>query len=280
MSAKSGLSKLLSRGSSGFPSVVTLIDKENMKPEERHSHRKTLIALSEFSESFRKNGKDGSMLEFSNLMDCYFAPDERDIENIHPSELLDACPRALYYRITDVEPTNKVSRGVGAKTMRTFHVGSWYHWYIQNLLYRSGILKKHEVEFHNKELRLIGKADGLIILVGEDLILEIKTINSYGYGGVVKRGKPLDHHIYQASIYAKELKVSKILFLYINKDTSDMFEVILLEKDFKDYQEDAYEKVNIVHDAVDKGTPPKRPCMSPMDDMAVKCAYCNHCFKL
>jgi hypothetical protein len=278
------LGKLLSREKGALPSIINLIDQQNLKPEVQYSQRLVNLRLNEFKEALRTKGKHGAMTEFALLYDAYTASDSRDVDNIHPSELMSACSRAMYYRVTDTPKTNKSQRKIDARTMRTFDLGKWCHLYIQNLLYKAGVLKTHEAPFHNKELRFIGSADGILwfeLNVGDvHAILEVKTINDYGFRQVVAMGDAKLEHVFQASTYAKELKCDYIYFLYFNKNTSELFERVYEAHEFKETQTDAYNKIYTVWDAIDNNDVPKRVCKSPLDTEALACAYCNHCFNL
>ena len=274
------LAKLLTRGAKGFPSVVTAIDRELMKDEKMFSERAVIIALNFLSEAI-KNHEPPHVIQqaYQTFVDRFNAPRPRRRDVIHPSGLYYDCPRMLYYRLTDVEPANKAIRH-DAKTQRTFDVGHWYHKYIQKTLMTCGLMLEDEVFVQNKDLHLQGHCDGKIQLEGVVMTGEIKTANSRSYANVVKSGRPMDAHIYQASIYARELNLDYLIFLYVNKDTSEIHEIILNKSEFQSYQDDAYEKIHGIVDAVKKGVEPARVCGSAIDDRAMKCEYCNHCFKL
>lgn len=278
--------KKRSEKSGGIPSLVNIIDRQVLIESRKVSDRNTLIAACRELLAALLDGKPISDINevFDYLSELMAHSQPRDVDNIHPSELLGACNRALYYRLKKVPRSNTSSR-IDAKTMRIFDLGSMVHKYIQTLLLRAGVLKKAEVGFFNAKLRLIGHADGLLyfsISNGEGIraILEIKTINSFGFQKLMKQGKPNDYHVYQASIYAKELNADTIVFLYFNKDTSDIIDFVVHKKDFAEYQQDAYDKVQRINDAVDNDLIPPRICKDATDSVALECVYCNHCFNL
>jgi CRISPR/Cas system-associated exonuclease Cas4 (RecB family) len=288
----------------GVPSVVNIIDAE-LKKESRkiytprvvvHSVRKFLDCLQTGADAETTQGA------FDVLVHEFNMPHKRDSENIHPSELLGGCPRAMYYTITNVPRSNERAE-IDPQLQRIFDHGTWAHRYLQMLLRKAGILEAAEVGFYNRQLRLIGHTDGVLRFILETerwvdmylpgllftsvpmqntvrVILEVKTINSFGFSGIMQRGKPIAKHIFQAIIYATELKIDKILFIYYNKDTSALKEYLINVADYKEYQEDAYEKLEMVNDHAKRKDPPKRMCKTPTEEMALGCVYCNHCFGL
>jgi len=88
--------------------------------------------------------------------------------------------------------------------------------------------------------------------------------------------KPLDKHIEQASLYADVLKIKRIVFLYIQKDTCEMKEFIV-DRDDKVVSR-INKRIYSIVDHVDKGVAPERPCSNKFDEMALNCIFCNHCF--
>ena len=278
------LKKILKRSTKKF-SIINAIDTQLvMESKKVYSKRMTLITLDKLRKCIVENADwETTNIAFDNFYEAFNMPHTRDTANIHPSELLQACPRALFYRLTKV-PTTNTKQGINAQLQRIFDNGTWFHRYVQSLLRKSGLLESAEVGFHNTDLNLIGHTDGILKFVIDTgvkrMILEVKTINSFGFANIIKKGKPNDYHVYQASIYARELNIDAILFLYYNKDTSDMHEYVIHKKDFIDFQNDAYEKIESINESVNNNELPKRMCKSVTEEMAMSCQYCNHCFNL
>lgn len=275
------LAKLLSRQKGGVPSIVTAIDKSILQTQkEIFSKRQMMASLNRLRDALNEDSDEQTITDlFNNFVDAFTKQRSRKDFFIHVSELYGACPRALYYKLSEVEPTNE-SVPHDPKTYRTFDVGTFYHAYLQKFLRKSGILTEGEALVLNKKIRLKGHTDGILTINGERYILEIKTINSYGYQKIVRNNMPYDYHIWQASVYAKELGIKKIIFLYVNKDTSDMKEFLVTENSFATYQGEAYHKIALVNKAVDTQKPPKRWCKTAFDQTALGCVFCNHCFDL
>lgn len=222
--------------------------------------------------------RDNFFSAFSTLYSLVMAPDNRAKGVFHPSQLLDGCTRQMAYELSGEKPTNAVGGRVGPELQRTFDVGTWYHIYMQNILYRTGLLKQAEVPVINKSRYINGKADGVFKddVFGEKVVLEIKTMNSWSFSKAIF--KPFKKHEFQASLYARELGAKKVLYLYINKDTSEIREFLMPVND--EQLAIADEKMDTVIDSVANGKPlPKRSCTNALSDDALNCPFASLCFK-
>lgn len=234
---------------------------------------KTLLHLLDMEEFDR----DAFFSEFNTLYSLVMAPDKRAKGVFHPSQLLDGCVRQMAYDLSGVAPTDRISRPIGAELQRTFDVGTWYHIYMQMILYRTGLLQQAEVPVVNKEKYLNGKADGVFKeeVFGEKVVLEIKTMNNWNFSKAVF--KPFKKHEFQASLYARELGARKVLYLYINKDTSEIREFLMpINEEQLALADKKMEKV-ISH--VKEGTLPTRGCTDKFCDEALACPFASLCFK-
>lgn len=234
---------------------------------------KTLLHLLEADEFDR----DSFFSEFNILYSLVMAPDKRAKGVFHPSQLLDGCMRQMTYDLMRIEPTDKIARPIGAELQRTFDVGTWYHIYMQCILYRIGYLEQAEVPVVNKEKYLNGKADGVFKkeVFGEKVVLEIKTMNNWNFTKAVF--KPFKKHEFQASLYARELGAKKVLYLYINKDTSEIREFLMPINE--EQLAIADKKMNEVISNVEAKTLPKRTCTDKFCDNALACPFASLCFK-
>ena len=237
---------------------------------------KNLLYLMDESEEFNR---DMFFVEFQKLYSLVMAPDKRAEGVFHPSQLLQGCARQMTYDISGVTPTDRTKRKIGAALQRTFDVGTWYHIYTQNILYQLGFLEGAEVPIINKEKYLNGKADGVFKkeVFGERVVLEIKTMNSWNYQKAVF--KPFKKHEFQASLYARELGIKKVLYLYINKDTSEYKDFLMPINEEELAVAD--KKMQSVIDAVKAGEVPSRPsaCTDRLCDLAIDCPFATLCFK-
>lgn len=234
---------------------------------------KNLLHLLEADEFDR----DTFFSEFNTLYSLVMAPDKRAKGVFHPSQLLDGCARQMTYDLMKIAPTDRVSRPIGAELQRTFDVGTWYHIYMQCILYRIGYLEQAEVPVINKEKYLNGKADGVFKkeVFGEKVVLEIKTMNNWNFTKAVF--KPFKKHEFQASLYARELGVKKILYLYINKDTSEIREFLMPLNE--EQLAIADKKMGTIIEHVKEGTIPAKSCSDKFCDNALACPFASLCFK-
>ena len=234
---------------------------------------KNMLYLLEMDEFDR----DSFFSEFNSLYTLVMAPDKRAKGVFHPSQLLDGCARQMVYDLLRTPPTDKVARVIGPELQRVFDVGTWYHIYMQNILYRIGYLEQAEVPVINAEKYLNGKADGVFKeeVFGEKVVLEIKTMNNWNFSKAIFR--PFKKHEFQASLYARELGAKKVLYLYINKDTSEIRDFLMPINE--EQLELADKKMDKVISHVEEGTLPPRSCPDKFCDGALACPFSSLCFK-
>lgn len=234
---------------------------------------KSLLSLLDTDEFNR----DMFFSEVNDLYSLIMAPDKRAKGVFHPSQLLDGCPRQMTYELSGTEPSDKTTRPIGAELQRTFDVGTWYHIYMQNILYRIGYLEQAEVPVINKKRYINGKADGVFkeSVFGEKVVLEIKTMNNWNFTKAIF--KPFKKHEFQASLYARELGAKKVLYLYINKDTSEIRDFLMPINEEQLAIADA--KMDSVIHCVESKTVPTRICKDKFCDNALACPYASLCFK-
>jgi hypothetical protein len=263
-------------------SIVPFIDSQLGKPptkfsaEDIHESLKDLTALASDATHDWEKHEQGFWKAFLSAYDKVYAPTYRAEAKIHPSSLRFSCPRAVFYELTHITPTNPENGSIDPRLQRIFDTGTWWHTYIQNILDKSGILKGREVPVVDKDRWINGKADGVIEFPTSKrkLLLEIKTINSFAYG---RLGGPKEDHLFQASIYASILGLKEIVFLYINKDTCEFKEYICPTN--AELLEEANSKISRIQGCIRRERPPARICSSEKDKTAINCEFCNHCFK-
>lgn len=219
--------------------------------------------------------RDSFFKVFLDLYAQVMAPDRRAKRVFHPSQLLDACPRMLYYSLSGEVPTTEMEP-ISGQLQRIFDVGTWHHIYIQNILLQIGMLEGAEVPVVDTEYMLEGKADGVFKreVFSEKVLLEIKTMNSYTFSRAV--WKPFDKHEFQASLYARNLGCKKILFLYIDKNTSELKEFLVPVN--LEMLEKADKKTEKVRECLRSKTAPPRTCKTDESKAALDCPYRELCF--
>lgn len=220
--------------------------------------------------------RDSFFLEFFNLYNLVMAPDKRAYGVFHPSQLLDGCSRQMTYEILGTPPTDERLRTIGPELQRTFDVGTWYHIYMQCILYNAGLLEQAEVPVVNTDKYINGKADGVFkeSVFGEKVVLEIKSMNNWNFTRAIF--KPFKKHEFQASLYARELGATKVLYLYINKDTSEIREFLMPLND--EQLSIADKKMAGVIEHVAAKTLPKISCSDKYCDSAISCQFSSLCF--
>lgn len=233
--------------------------------------------LKSLLESMEDFDRDKFFSEFQELYALVMAPDMRARNVFHPSSLLTDCPRRLYYDLTKTPISDPKDRVVSGQLQRIFDVGTWNHVYIQSILYKIGLLESAEVPVVNKGRFINGKADGIFKdgVFPNKTILEIKTVNSWNYKKV--SFKPFKKHEFQASLYGRELGAESVLYLYINKDTSEMLEHWLPLN--VEQLELADKKISHIISSMESKTVPDRVCPDRFCEMAIGCQFVTKCFK-
>lgn len=258
---------------SSRPTASVIKDLNAAEPEVSFSLDAVRQAIEDFAVAAEnKEAKEEDFWSsFFRLFEVVYGSPHRTEAKIHPSGLMYDCPRRMTYEISGVSPTDK--RLHSAETLRIFHTGTFWHTYIQARLYRKGRLVKMEVPVISKRLLIDGRADGIVRFDHDDALLEIKTMNSFGF---YKLTAPLEQHLFQASIYAKILGLKKILFVYINKDNSKLKEFLVSRDD--EMFDNAVAIINLVKAHVREGTLPDRLCPNTTCSRAKTCNYRSHCF--
>lgn len=221
--------------------------------------------------------RDKFFSEFNSLYNLVMSPDKRAKGVFHPSALQDGCPKNMVYELSETPQSDKKVRVISGELQRIFDVGTWYHLYLQSILYNIGWLESAEVPVVNEKMFINGKADGVIKeeIYGERVLLEIKSMNTWTFQKALF--KPYPKHEYQAGIYAKELGIKKVLFLYINKDTSEIKDFLVEVSE--ELLGTSYGKMNEVIDHVKNKTLPKGICSDRFCTTALECPYRTLCFK-
>ena len=233
----------------------------------------------------------------------------RPTDVIHPSSMVKAtwCHRGQYFELLGHTPA-KSSNPASIRQLLVFEEGHrihhrWQGWFGEmGQLY--GLWECHEcgnrawgmghtacelkgcegvsslyreVPVQNKELRILGHADGWLKDFGDDMLLEIKSVgegtirwedpgmlidNDDDFKKVWKNLKaPFGTHIMQAQVYMKLLELSnpdnhpkEALFIYESKPTQEIKEFVIRKSDFGVTQ--LFDAAAMIVAAVESGTPP------------------------
>lgn len=125
--------------------------------------------------------------------------------------------------------------------------GSFMHLRWQMAGLSAGWLVEAEVPVESKELGLMGTMDGIC---EDGSVLELKSINSHGYGQVVTFG-PLREHLFQMATYMLCSGRERGVFLYENKNTQEYTEQVVSAEQMP--LKEASERAEVMWDGIRDG---------------------------
>lgn len=182
------------------------------------------------------------------------------------------CLRALVYQWR--------GESVEAPDGRLFFIfsdGDLHHKIIVQQLEETGkvaVIMK-EAPLRDPEHNISGKLDALIKLNNKHYVLEIKSINRYGFDEIMRDGPKEDHSI-QLQLYLHfvqnlyKIDTQQGVLLYKCKDTARFYDFLI------DYNElivkDFFERLKLVEEHVAKKTLPDRP----FEITDWHCRYCDY----
>lgn len=190
-------------------------------------------------------------------------------EFFHPSAL-GACLRMLWYQEMKAPRNNKTTGHNLLRSHVTLEQGTYIHVFFQNLCERAGYLIQREFLTHSVPHKIIGHADGVLLINGEKYLLEIKSSNTRRFAQLVKG--PYDEHKRQIMAYMKVLKLKKALIVYIDKDKSDTKEFCI------NYDEDFFQRFcapRIKQHFRNIRNPRKPPAREGTNPNKLPCSYCD-----
>lgn len=263
----------------GTPSVIPYLNKSILNREHfslrniKASLLKMLALLDNNSGNF-DDIREPFMKEFFEFYSRVFGDPKRAGASVHLSSFQNECDRKVFYDLMGEPVSDHNTKVIDPLLQRIFDQGTWWHTYVQYHLYRSGVLEQAEVPVVLEEEFIKSRADGKLLILDKNLLLEIKTMNGFAFQ---KLSAPYDYHHYQASNYADILKLDGILYLYINKDSGDLKE--FYEVPSTKFIKERTEKISSIKDYMSSNELPERFCGSRMEDRAANCPYCTTCFK-
>ena len=145
-----------------------------------------------------------------------------------------------------------------------------------------------ELEFKSDEFRLTGHCDGVLVWDDQDVeILEIKTINSWGFKSVdpITGGKPKVEHVAQVQAYMWMSGLKRARILYVKKDLSVGPDEVMCEhvverdESIIESIKDMLVECAQVIDGEYVGVPPRLDeCRTKSSPRAKYCVAQKHCF--
>jgi len=170
------------------------------------------------------------------------------------------CPRAVYFQFKKVP-----KKPMDARVLRVFESGDHTHLRIISSLFALGLVKATEIDIPNKEI-VHGRADVIITVDGEPMIVEIKSINSASFA---RLEAPEPDHYKQLQLYLHFFNLKKGIVLYENKNTQELKE-FAVDYDEKTVKE-CIEKFHILLAQIKSDTIP-----SVNDVNQWRCSYCPY----
>lgn len=239
--------------------------------------------------------------------------DERAKDCFHPSELsTNDCIRSMVYNWIKAPITNPGT--IQPRVKRIFDVGHHKGFIIQQYFWDMGILEgmwecvkcdhkwwdvspKHcencnaklfiwdnlkylEVPIENKKWNIIGHSDGIIILDGKRVLIELKSIKNRDKT-TPEESVTFDElnqakieHVYQTNMYADALdengmEIERMIIIYFAKNNQMLKEFPIRKMDMM--LAPSYTKINLVNHALENRYLPERYGSMKSDK---KCQYC------
>jgi len=124
-----------------------------------------------------------------------------------------------------------------------------------------------ETKLYYKLLNMSFMCDGIIRYKGKYYIIEFKTETSYKW--VARKGVD-EKHYKQATAYSLAFDIPEVLFVYINRDNSDMKAYIF--KPTSEQKQDLVSMIQLCDECVAKHTAPNKP--ENLDKR--NCTYCSY----
>lgn len=247
------------------------------------------LGVGELRDLLQQKVKD---LKYSKVLDPYiqlglfelaFRSPKRSEGVFHPSDFCKhICKRKMYFQYTKAEKDLAyVPFTHNNKMQRLVDLGSMIHFYIQMNWKKAGVLIELEPVIVNKKLGISGHADAKLIVNGEVVTGEIKSMTTFKFKTLEK---PEKVHINQASVYARELGTKRILFCYYDKNNSDIKEFIVDRDDVFLAKFDVAAKAVISLVKKNKfkkqNNKPDRSCSNRFHERASECPYAQRCWDL
>jgi len=129
------------------------------------------------------------------------------------------CPRAVFFKFK-----NAPKEEMEARILRMFDHGDYIHRLILNTLFSLGIVRSSEINIPPQRV-ISGRADAILSWEDELYVLDIKSMNSFLFKNLVQ---PKQENVFQLQLYLHFFGIKKGILLYVNKDTQELKEFIVL----------------------------------------------------
>lgn len=103
----------------------------------------------------------------------------------------------------------KIEQDGDARKQRVFSAGHVFHSWIQELTKKAGVSIAQEVELQDEELKIRGHFDDLLLIDGNLILVDYKTVNSRSFMWAKKKGNAMSHyHRLQLGTYMYMLRMT------------------------------------------------------------------------
>jgi CRISPR/Cas system-associated exonuclease Cas4 (RecB family) len=172
----------------------------------------------------------------------------------HPSQV-GTCQRALWYGHKGATPNESFNGNLVLRDHFTFEFGTYFGVLFQNLCERAGVLKSRESLVVCHKYKIVGHADGELLIDGREYILEIKSTNDRRFTAIQKA--PNESHKKQVMTYMNVRKLKWAIILYYNKERASFKEfVIPYEESY--FQKECLPRITSMQKSVKGNVPPPR----------------------
>jgi len=178
------------------------------------------------------------------------------------------CARQIYFSFKKFPKKAK-----DARVLRIMDHGDYTHMRIMSVLFALGLVKATEIEIPSQEI-VSGRADAIVNIEGKPVVVEIKSISSYGFQ---KLEKPRREHLCQVQLYLHYFKIPSGILIYENKDNQDLKE-FRVEYDEK-ISKSLIEEFEIIKHMIENNIVPPIP-MGLEDWECQYCDYAEECKKI
>jgi len=185
------------------------------------------------------------------------------------------CRRQIYYQWTNADKTP-----YDISSLLRFDVGNAVHMILMRYLFQRRNIRvvSSEVDLPYEKCNglIHGRADAIITIKGENelRVVDLKSIASYGFKRV-KDGEEKEEYLLQVQLYMYFFDINKGSILYMNKDTSALFEQEV-ERDDKKIEKLVEEFIQL-KEKLDRGEKPDRRKIK--DWHCDWCPYKNICLE-
>ncbi len=171
------------------------------------------------------------------------------------------CQRAVFFKFKKA-PKEKME----ARVLRLFEHGDYIHRLILNTLFSSGVVRASEVNIPSQKI-ISGRADAIFSWENELYVLDIKSINSFIFKGLIQ---PKRENVNQLQLYLHFFNIQKGVLLYVNKDTQELKEFIVIYE--RDLAESLLKELEGLKNKIDSNVVPARLSDFPENK---ECQFCQ-----